>query len=414
MAARRVLRSARAALRPIAALMLVTALFRASQNMAQTTLSLLGRERLHTGPEVIGALTALSFLVMVAGTLFLTPRIRPSGRRRVVVAGLVLLLAGMLLFAAAGNMAELTVAAVVTGFGGGITMPTLATMAGQVAPKQRDRTLALYTLALSVSLAAGPLLEAVVLRVGGGSLRAAYLVFAALPALGLALIADRAWRGLPAGVDASPPVVVAEGAQQTAASSPWRAYRTVFARPFWRLAVTGVLMYEVPFACVVAFGAVLAETLYGERPTAVEIALAVFFTTSLASRAALAWRSPIRRKLPLLWLSAAATVAGLAILAVGRDPALLLVAMAVLGVPHGLTFPVALALSADGVPHAELAWANAALMSVNSLAAVVTPGILGAIAAAVGYRDMVAACLVPVLAFTTALAWQSRRTVSRR
>jgi len=225
-------------------------------------------------------------------------------------------------------------------------------------------------------------------------------VFAVLPALALALIAVRVRRSLPAGVDTPPPVVSADCGDQAVPPPPLRAYRTVLARPGWRLAVTGVLMYQVPFACVVAFGAVLAETLYGERPAAVELAFAVFFTASLLSRAVLAWRSPVRRKLPLFWLSAAATVVGLALLATGREPALLLVAMAVLGIPHGLTFPLALALSAAGVPRTELAWANAALMSVNSLAAVVTPGLLGVVAAMTGYRDMVAACLVPVLAFT--------------
>jgi MFS family permease len=167
-------------------------------------------------------------------------------------------------------------------------------------------------------------------------------------------------------------------------------------------------MYTVPFGCVVAFGAVLAQTLYGEGPAGVEAALAVFFTASLASRAVLAWRSPLRRRLPVLWLSAAATVAGLALLAAGRQPALLWTAMAVLGVPHGLTYPIALALSADGVKRTELSWSNAALMSVNSLAAVLTPALLGAIATAVGYRDMILACLVPVLAFTAALGWQAR------
>lgn len=407
-AVRGLLRSARATLLPVAALMIVTGLFRASQNMAQTTLSLLGRERVHAGPGTIGALSAMSFLMMLAGTLLVAPRIHPHGRRAAVASGLVALLVGLVAFALAASVTVLALAAALIGIAGGITFPTLATMAGQVAPAQRDRTLALYTLALSVSLALGPLLEAAVLHSAGGSLRVAYLVFAALPALALALIAVRVRRGLPAGVDGAPPAASAAGAGQRVSPPSWGAYRAVLARPLWRLAVTGVLMYAVPFACVVAFGAVLAETLYGERPAAVELALAVFFGTSLISRAALALRPPGRWKLALLWLSVATTVLGLALLAAGRSVVMLLTAMAVLGIPHGLTFPIALGLSADGVPRAELAWANAALMAVNSLAAVVTPGLLGVLAAAVGYREMVAACLVPVACFAAVLGWQSR------
>lgn len=424
---RGLLRSARAVIAPVAALMTVTGLFRASQNMSQTTLSLLGRERVHAAPTTIGVLSATSFVVMLACTLLVAARIRPGARRAAVALGLAALLAGLVLFALAANVAVLATASVLTGIAGGITMPTLATIAGQVGPEQRDRTLALYALALSVSLAAGPLVESLVLGLAGGSLRATYLVFALMPALALVLIAARVRHGrggqiagpadLPARAEAAGMRATVSAAQKNgvagealrrSAPAPRGSYRAVAAQPLWRLAVIGVLMYEFPFVCVVTFGAVLAESVYGQRATVVELSFAAFFAASLASRAALAWRSPIRRKLRLLWLSVLTTVVGLILLGAGRTVAELVVAMAVLGVPHGLTYPIALGLSADGVPHGDLARANAALMSALNLTAVLAPGLLGAIAAAAGYRAMVAACLAPVGCCALALAWQGR------
>ena len=99
-------------------------------------------------------------------------------------------------------------------------------------------------------------------------------------------------------------------------------------------------------------------------------------------------------------MSAGLTAAGLVLLGTGHGLIVLMVAMGVLGVPHGLTFPLALALVADATPVADLPRANATLLGSTNLVSVIVPLVLGAIVPAVGYRGMMLAILVPVAAFS--------------
>ena len=68
----------------------------------------------------------------------------------------------------------------------------------------------------------------------------------------------------------------------------------------------------------------------------------------------MSWRSPIQHKVGLTRVAVLLTILGLASLGLGRGSGMLIAAMAVLGVPHGLTMPLASSLVADGRPAWEL------------------------------------------------------------
>ncbi len=94
------------------------------------------------------------------------------------------------------------------------------------------------------------------------------------------------------------------------------------------------------------------------------------------------------------------TIAGLLLLGLGHGAWALFFAMGLLGVPHGLTFPLALALVADATPVTALPRANATLLGSTNITAVIVPLILGGLIPAIGYQDMTLVMLGPVLAFS--------------
>ncbi len=395
-------------------LLVVTMLFRGSQNMAQTTMSILGHERLHLDPATIGAVMAGSALCGVAASAFLAPHVPPDRRRLAVAAAMVGLAIALCLFATSPGVAQMAVAAGLLGVCGGLVTPTLTTMAGSWGGPGRDRDLALYTMALSLSLAVGPLVEAFVLRLSGQSLTTAFFVFTCFPVVAVVLLWT--WKVRP-GSGGSPESGSGSGgspapAAMTSTRRLWDRYRERLGNRTWRAAVTGMLIYQVPFVAVVTFGGSMARVVDGASPAAAEVAFGAFFAMSLCARGWAAWKAPISRKTGALGASALVTVAGLLCLSLGHGLVWLVVAMAILGIPHGLVFPVVLAMVAGGSSPEQLALANATFLAVVSLVAVVIPTLLGLLITGFGYRVTMLLVLIPVLGFS-ALLGLPRRSRSR-
>lgn len=428
--------------RLLVALLVATALFRMTQNMATTTLSLLAGEAVHLGAAAIGVLGAVLGLLVALVTLLLSRRVphhRAATSAAWAMAGLAV---SLLVLAVAPSFGVLAAGAVLLGAAGGLAMPGLLNAIVSTAGGERERVIAVYTVTLSVSLAVGPLLETVVLSVGHQDVRIPYVVFTVFPLLGaVLLVAARPRRrrtarfvattsdgasveagaGRPDGVGTGRGASVDPGPDDAAASeetsvgvdaagdvatepagSPRRrgsGRSGLFASRAGRTALVAQLLYAVPFSGVTVFGALVARRGFGVSAAEAQLGFTVFFVCSFAARAAVAWRAPIAAKQALLWASAALTATGLVLLGTGHGLVLLLVAMGVLGVPHGLTFPLALALVAEATPVDALPRANATLLGSTNLSSVAVPLALGAIVPTVGYQGMMLAVLLPVGAF---------------
>ncbi|MHB1524162.1 MAG: hypothetical protein ACYCS9_04500 [Candidatus Dormibacteria bacterium] len=402
-------------------LLVAAACIRATQNMALTTFSLLAHDAVGLGVGAIGGLAALAATVTVGVNLGVASRV-PVARSRIAAAsGIVPMLPALALLATAHSFFGLGLGVVLLGVGGGVVFPALATAVGQVEPAARERALALFTLILSGSLAIGPLLESGILGLTRQNLRSPFLAFLLLPCLGVAALGlssrGRTGRRPGAGQDLDVPVVE-DGiamARAVAASAPDARGRAIsllrcgsLGNPGWRLAVTAQLLYAVPFAAITVFGAVLARSAFGATPEQAQLGFSCFFITSLASRALVAWRAPISRKVPVLLWSGALTLAGLLLMATGHGFGMLMVAMGILGVPHGLTFPIVLAQVAASSAPGGLAGANAALLAVSNSTSIVVPALLGLVIPLTGYRGMAMVLLLPVLGFG-AILWGQRK-----
>ena len=412
-----------------AGLFLTAGLFRAAQNSGQTTFPLLARNDIGASAGTIGALGTTAGVVMVLAASVLATKLATRRATSVIAAGSAILAVGLFVIGSTVSLIQLTAGLVFLGIAGGIAPSSLATAIGGAGRVQRERQLAIYATVLSASLAIGPVLEAATLYVAHQDVRIALFAFAPLPVLALAVGLRTGHKGTPGpnhlSVNEKPSPPVGPTAPAPAAQAKLelpsdtaksqepkekRPGRTVLlGTPAGRIALIMQLLYTVPFAMVTVFGALLARNVFGLTAAHSQLGFTALFVTSLASRVAVVRRSPIEAKLPLFAACVALTIAGLTLLALGGQPVVFYVAMALLGVPHGVIFPLALSLVASSARDGQLAAANAGLFATVSLVSAMAPAILGSIASAFDYRIMAAAVIAPVLIFTMLLLAQWRR-----
>ena len=415
-----------AALWSLLALYAVAALFRSAQNVAQTSLAPIGEGDLHLHAAAVGGVLALGGVAGVASTVLLGRLAVESTVRRWMAVGLALSAVSYLVLALAGSPWLLAAAAVLLGAGGGLIMPSLSTLVGRNPAASAPRRLAGMTVALSASLTVGPVVDSALIGATSGSVRTAVALFAILPVVGILLVmtgrtppatrppAPRPPAGRTVPSAGTPPTPAAPApplaiGRPGLAASPWK-------RPGWRLATAGQLLYQVPFMAVISFGVVAAGHLYAMAPAAAQLGISAFFAVSLSVRVVLStgWFT-VRRPKRALLLVAGVSIVGVALLGLGRSEASMFVALALLGLPHGLVYPVALALIAEETPPERLAHANATFSAWTAAATVVLPLLLGGLAALGGFRVMFLALLVPVVALGVLVAsWPAPQPITPR
>lgn len=393
-------------------LLAVTALGRSSQNAGQTTYPLLGRSALHMSNSTIGELGAAAgvMAILCAG---LVGRARREHALALLAVGQAAGLAAFVLLALPSGRIGVGVAAVALGAYGGLAFPSIMTAIGSGPRHQRAKALAIFATALSASLLVGPLLEAAVLKALDGSLRATFAVLLPLSAAStlLALLAVARARKVAlirvAEEEGRPSSVQHTGATapEGSRSGPAAAVR---GQPAFRVAVTMMVTYQVPFAALVTFGALLARHTDGLSASGAEAAFGVFFGVSLLVRTSLALLTPRRATAMLLAASVATTAAGLALVAEARGFPLLLCGMVLLGLPHGATLPLASGLLAEQTPEHQLSRANGLLMATTNTVTVVVPPFFGWLADAIGYPHTFLLLEAPVVVLGALLVAQLR------
>lgn len=371
-------------------LLIATGSFRSTQNMAQTTFSLLGMSLGFSG-AAIGAVAAGSNLAAVLTMLLLTAHLATSSAQRAVFVGLLLMFASLACFLVP-SATTLVVGSLFLGIAGGLVMPSAATAIGDLASSGGDRSratrgraLAMLALVLSISLALGPFYESLVLSATHERLQAAYLAFLPVPLIGAVVVRGR--RGTTAAVPAG-------------SGSFWESMASLgslFRNPKWNLAVCGQAIYMVPFALVVVFAGLLGSSLYHASASTTQVGIALFFIVSFLCRAALTRRPAVGYRVELFALCVVTTLCGIGLLALGHSIGLFMVALAVLGAPHGLTYPLALGLVSDAVPIEQLSRANAGFQAVSNLISVVVPFVFGLVIDQFGDRAVLLCAAVPVV-----------------
>ena len=387
----------------------VTALGRAAQNAGQTTYPLIGHQLLEVSNHLIGIIVAVAGAAGILAAATVGARATATTAYRTIVAGQALLVVAFAGLAVPGaGEIGLWTSALLLGAAGGCIFPATMTLVGSRA-RVPSRALALYTVALSLGLAAGPFIEAGCLRLTAQSLHDTMAALVPLPVASLCLalrgarverrarqLEDRR-RAEPSGGHGVP--ARAEG------SVPATRRRPLLSLPAFRLALAIMLSYEAPFVALMAFGGLLGRHSYGVSSSGVEIAFTSFFAASLTVRAALVRYSPLPTLGLPLSASVALTAGGLALLGLGHGFAALLVAMAMLGLPHGLTYPLAGAHLAESLSE-DLGRANGGLNAAIGTVAVAVPLACGWLSEAIGLRGTFLALEAVIVLFGSALLVQ--------
>ena len=361
----------------------VAALFRASNNSVQTTAPLLGRQILDLSTSSVGLAIAFSGVSAVLTAFLVSVRkkkLKSAPRLALIATGVSILLV------ISKDPAGFFLGYIALGISGGLMYPSLATIGSHLDGVSPSRGVAAYTFALSASLAVGPLLESVLLRLWPGSLGVAMGSF--LPFILLAL-----WltKKADVGLMADPPEEVISKRKVT-------VKELMRVRGF-RIAIYAQLIYSFPFVAAVSFGALAAHFIYHISASSTQLAFTVLFVASFASRGVIVLY-PHRLKLRAMVVFASSlSIVAIIIFATGSSPTDLFISFALLGIPHGLIYPISLNLARNSVDEGELDRANSLLSAAAGSANIISPFILGYFADFFGLRWMIILVLIPTIAF---------------
>jgi len=238
---------------------------------------------------------------------------------------------------------------------------------------------------LSGSLIAGPLIETGLLAVDHENLRVVYEMFTCLPVVGMVLCSillrqgqhQANWRWYESlSTDTTKPI------------SLWQRLNHLARDRVYVIGFIGNMAYTIPYAMITAFGAIYIYTSFRVGYGTTQIMFALFFGASFLARCTLTLMTPIARKDLALWLGIISTLVGLFLLGFTHTLLLFMLAFALLGVPHGILYPTAMMLIAEGVEIGNLGFANSILGISISGATFVVPPLVGPLIPRVGYQSI--------------------------
>ncbi|MEW9491462.1 MAG: MFS transporter [Candidatus Aramenus sulfurataquae] len=353
----------------------LTIAIRGSNNMLITTIPLVARYQLSFNNSEIGLISAVIALSTFISSGILNSRLSSPIRRKAFITSTAVYALILPLFYYSNPLLVWALSAI-AGLSLGLMMPNVINAAGLLEDrKARERLLSIYTLALSVSLVVGPAVESLVLKFY--PLRYVFLWFEPFALLAFVLS------------------FFLEFPQE---ANGKKVEVKVFSNPGFKVAVLNILSYNVPFATITAFAGVYAKEAFGLSYSEVTAFFSAFFVTSLLARLYLSLR-PAEKISGLITFSVSLTVIGLTLATLSGNPLLFLGALLVLGIPHGITYPLSVISISRTFKAEERNAANSQFFAIMMLIGVVTPLVDGVVAQALGIRPLFALLIPIVLAF---------------
>ncbi|WP_337861062.1 MFS transporter, partial [Ferroplasma sp.] len=264
----------------------------------------------------------------------------------------------------------------VAGLAFGAIMPNIITSAGMITDKkERERVLGIYTLALSVSLIAGPAFESYILTFE--PLRIIFLFF------------------VPFGIVAS---VLSPFLKFPDKKDEIRKTKiNVFKEPGFKVSLYAILAYNIIFALLITFGGIYAKSVLKLSLSDVSLLFTGFFLVSFSARLFISYRAP-----ESLWhyigTAMIITITGIIFLFLGTTALIYIIAYLLLGIPHGITYPLSIVSISRTFDMSYRNMANSYFFSIMMAIGIVTPSAGGLVENLIGFRYMFLA-LVPLVIF---------------
>ena len=362
----------------VAVVVLATFGARASNNMIATTMPLLAHHFFKFNGLEIGLLAMAFMGSTFISTSFINARLPTRSRRRFFIVSAI---AYAILFPLYSKSNPITIWALAVAAGAvlGPIMPNIMTSAGTLSDsRQRERLLTIYALALSTSLLVGPAIDSIIVKYVG--LKASFIFFEPIAAL-IAVIA--------------PLIRFPEEGHFTDGSARPKVTSILTNNGFIAASLNN-LTYSVPFAFITSFSGLYAEYRFHVNSSVALLLYSLFYTTSFLGRLVLAIRPPYNI-VRLMMLSSILTLIGL--IAAWASPSLLIymVALLIIGIPHGLTYTLSVISISRTFEPRSLNAANSYFFSIMMIIGSGLPAALGAMVTVVGYQGTILS-IVPIVA----------------
>ncbi|MGC8606345.1 MAG: MFS transporter [Vulcanisaeta sp.] len=355
---------------------LMTFAIRATNNMIGTTAPLLARYDLLFSNYLVGLLASLVTAVNLTSILFINARLPGSTRRLLFIISNALIIILLPMYSLANSL-SIWLVSILTGFAYGLIMPNIMTSASIIGDQTTaERLLVLYTLALSTSLVVGPLFETYLLTRFG--YRYVFLLFIPLAILSLALSFRVRFPPDPR----EPRIRIDSG--------------RILRNKGLISAMLANSTYSIPFIVFTAFIAIYAQSIYHVSRYLAYFSFVPFFLTSFLTRLYLTIYIPRSLFRPMA-ISIVLTVIGITLLYASPNYAIFIASMAILGIPHGSTYPLSTLMISRGTSIEERNTANSYFSAFQGILGIVVPALFGVSADLIGIRLSMALLLVPVI-----------------
>ncbi|MDG6995684.1 MAG: MFS transporter [Nitrososphaerota archaeon] len=350
---------------------------RASTNMQYTTVPLVASEVYYMGMTTVGAIYAVNSLATSITTLFINSKLRSSTRRVVFILSSFMYALSFPFITISGEIG-LWIFSALTGVLLGLISTNIVNAAGIIGrtPREREKGIAVYTVSLSASLVAGPLVESFILSYV--SLPVSFGYFAIFPATSAVLS-----------------LFLPFPEENTATKSTNAGVFKPFRKIGFRTAVYNNAMYSIPFAGIVVFGGLYSINYLNVSNSSAELYFAIFFAVSFASRLYFSIKPPQDLKAASL-LSAISTFIGLILMVAIISPWSYALAICLLGLPHGLTYPISLLYIFRTSEEHERNSMNSIFSSLMVGLNIIVPLVMGSVSETVGLRNTFGMLLIPV------------------
>lgn len=353
-------------------ILLTTFFVRASNNMMVTSVPLLAKYYFDFSQTEVGIISALSYFFTFLTTSILNVRLKAEKRR---IAFILSNLLYTIVFIGIwkSNFISIWVLYAIAGAVLGLIMPNIITAASLFNdPKVRERVLSLYTVALSLSLVAGPALESYILKFY--PLRTAFLFFSLFAIVSVSL---------------SPLIKFPE-------ENKIKERVRVLKNYGFRSSLLNIMAYNIPFTLLIAFGGIYEGETYGISLSLVALLFSLFFLSSFISRMFLSFVPPKSIEKQMI-AAMALSIIGISIMVFSKNVLMFVLSLVVLGIPHGFTYPLSILSLSRSFKPKERNVANSYFFSVMTAIGIILPLIGGYIIQKYGFDLTFAGILVLII-----------------
>lgn len=380
----------------------------ASLQIIAPTIPIYFREELGAPLEVVGLLVSLLFLSSAAGKVLITFHLREGDVPNALLAGCLLMASSPILYLAARSPLQAGLVRILHGIGFSLFSTAGLSLASFTSStdKDRDRSIGLYTLALSLGLMVGPGVGSVGLRfLGVGSaflLASTASLTASLSAATLKM--KMRMRDGKGGVDVNPTGLKA---------SPKAVFKVLAGRPF-QTAFLCYLGFSIYYGAVIAYAPIYLRADYGFEASLVSLVFLLYFLMAAVGRALIPRILALFKPLGVLLLGLVNVAVTAILLYMLRGSIAASACLILGGLSHGVIFPSTAVIVSHGAESpAILPAANAIYLLGFDIGTTIGPVMVSGIASSISVKAAILASAAPSLLLIAFLASYPRRDGER-